>query len=432
MQKTNNHPAFRMAGLAAGLFVFCFFLCSACVERERSNILDPLNQQNEIDLNLSLSSTGNIIRLNWTRPAKLEFNRFIIYRRTGGQQTFEALDSVAADITVYDDPVLITDVLYEYVISVLGPESESAPTKPLSITPGPGNFWILDYSGFQIFRLTYDLQYTTINRGTLWRPWRMALAANENLALITYPGLHYIEILSTATGRTILESGDIPGPYDVIYLESENRFWVTDSSGSLVRVNAQDGQTSLINNQFIRPTQLCKGPDGQVGLLDSGAGSIVLLSASAEISREINSAGGIKLVEPEYFSFGIEPNTLFIIHHPDSMEALLSFNLDQDSVRVVARADNFGPVLPDLQEQDKIWIVEYLSDGSSLVQLSATGQRLSALTGFDYITDFLINPVNYNFVITDAGASQVVHLRRDQSLIGRSEKAYQPVKVYLE
>jgi len=432
MQKTNSHQICRLHGLIAGLFVFCLLCLNACVQRERSNILDPQNDQTEINLNLRLSSDDDIIRLSWTRPAKLEFNRYILYRRSGAETDFTPVDSVLPQATHYQDTVPQSDIYYEYRISVLGPETESAPSKSLGITPGPGNLWVLDYAGFQIFRLTYDLQYTTINRGTLWRPWRMALSADNDLALITYPGLRFFELLDTSTGRTKLESEEIEAPYDVIYSETDARFWVSDSTGSLVGVDPLDGQVSQITGQLNRPTQLVKGPFGQIGLLDAGDESVILISSAGAVIRKIRSAGHLTLVKPEYFSFGAESNSLFIIHHPDSLDALIYFNTATDSAQEIARAENFGTLRPDLAEPGKIWIVEQRAQGSVLVQLSGDGQRLSELSGYDYITDFLINPENFNFVITDAGASEIIHMRRDLSIVGRSQRAFQPVRVYLE
>ena len=65
------------------------------------------------------------------------------------------------------------------------------------------------------------------------------------------------------------------------------------------------------------------------------------------------------------------------------------------------------------------------------MQLSVDGDRLYTLNGFERISDFNISHKTGYLIVADAGAGTIVHLKPDGSVIGASDEAYFPFKVYI-
>ena len=64
---------------------FCLFftviLILSCRERDRNNPFDPHNDDEFIELGLSLHSTDSLITLSWNIPLKPDFSSFEIYKK---------------------------------------------------------------------------------------------------------------------------------------------------------------------------------------------------------------------------------------------------------------------------------------------------------------------------------------------------------------
>ncbi|MDP6593165.1 MAG: hypothetical protein QF613_03015 [Candidatus Marinimicrobia bacterium] len=139
------------------LLVVSSLLITSCSERERLNPLDPLNPATEgKPPAITLSSDEHSIFLSWSGIDLDGIKQFNIWRKDGSDPTDSVLIKVAPKMAEFIDTAPDYDVELNYRLSVETDGWESPLSDPESITPGPFNYWISDYWGTSVTRLSYD------------------------------------------------------------------------------------------------------------------------------------------------------------------------------------------------------------------------------------------------------------------------------------
>lgn len=412
------------------LLLFAALLFSAACQREHSNIFDPKNDLDSLDLNLKISRSDSVVTLRWWSPGTVSYQGFNIFRKAENENAFRLLAAVPADSFSYNDSNVSYEISYTYFLSVFGNDVESPPTPVIKTTPGAGNFWILDYWNFYILNLTFDVQHILKKHYAIWRPKAMSFSDNEKTALITYPGYGYFEIFDPQTNAYLLGSDQLLKPYDCLFESSENRFWISDSTGGIYTIDIPSYSLNTVTEALSRPTYLCMDDDGKLYILDKLPGKIYQFDPGAGTLAPIEILGDSVI----HFTPDPKRKHILAIDNSSGRGSLNSYGTADSSFAILYSDSSLSRVRVSAYD-GTIWISLNYQNSAEIVQLSADGQRLNSLNGFDYIADFNISSETGYLVIADMNFNTDVgtirHIRPDGTVIGTSKEAYFPYRVYI-
>ena len=415
------------------LLIFLFITATLfhCSDRNRSNIFDPSSGIDTLDIKLYVSSADTVITVRWSAPYKVQFIGYNLYRKANNEEDFHLIASPKLNQLEFVDQNVSFDVSYQYYITVQGEESESPPSQLLSVTPGPVTFIVLDPWGYVIYRLTYDLQHILQTRYTTWRAENLAFDPLDNLILVTYPQLSYIEIYNRSSGSTESSSSDFSRPFDCIYNNTEKNFWFTDSSGFVYSIAPITGASQLIDQNLKRPTQMAQS-DQAIYVLESDAAQIVTYNLTGERLGIIRDMGDSLLHNPLYIKYANNSQHLYIIDKVSNENRILyRYSTLTESAEIFFQNNYINKVQIDPSD-NSIWVSVNELENSVLMQLSPDGIRLNEVTGFSGIADFKINTESNTIVVADYVERVVKHIRPNSSVIGVFQDAFYPSKVYVE
>lgn len=424
--KADKSHIIKLVGLL--IIVTILFYCS---DRDRSNIFDPSSGIDTLDMRLYVTSADTVTTINWSAPYKVHFLGFNLYRKTDDEDSFQLIASHLSDQLQYVDRDINFDVTYQYYFTVLGEDNESPPSQILEVTPGPVTFIVLDLWGFAIYRLTYDLQHILQTRYTTWRAENIAFDSVNDLVLVTYPQLSYLEIYNRFSGSTELTSYDISRPFDCLYNNIENKFWLSDSSGSIYSLDPFTGALRLIDQNLKRPTQIIQSPQ-EVYVLEKDAAQIVSYSSTGERLGIIRNMGDSLLHNPIYIKYAINSQDLYIIDRiSDNKRILYRYSTIIDSAEIFYQDKYINSIEIDHRD-NSIWISDNNPENAVLMQLSAEGIRLNEVVGFSGIADFKIIAESNTIIVADHVEHVAKHVRLNSTVIGVFQDVYYPSKVYIE
>ena len=423
-----NDKTVLLIGFSILIILFCLFQCA---DRDRNNIFDPSSGIDSLDISLYITSSDSVITIHWYAPRKVDYKGFDLYRKTVNQDSFQQIASFSADKLEYTDRNIINDITYQYYIKVVGEDNESPPTKVLQVTPGPLKFYILDYWGFAIYKLTYDVQHILSTRYTSWMPENLALDPAGNWAMITYPQLHYYDVYSRRSGSTELSGTEFNRPFGCIYNPKQNKFWFTDSSGYLYSLDPLTASAELIDQNLVQPTQIIYTEHG-IFVMDIKTAQIIRFTTSGQRQETIENMGDTHLIRPIYINYASNNAELYIIDRvSDDNRILYRYSFLSDSVDIVNQHKYLNGIQVNTND-NSVWISINEPENSVLMQLSSEGIRLNEIAGFSGISDFKYISETNTIIVADPVDYLVKHIRPNGSVIGVFNKASYPSKVYVE
>ena len=411
------------------VFILLIWGLFACSNRDRDNIFDPQNDKKTIDVGFSATSFDSLIFLSWNSPANIIYKNINIYRKTAEQNDFELLHVVNKDSSFYKDYDVKFDEQHSYYLTINGETEESYPTKPISITPGPGSIWILDRYLWEISKLSYDLSSVSIRKAGAWRPENMAFG--DRIGLITYPTYRYLEIFNLNNGNIIDGNINLKSPFDATFDPQHGLFWVVDSSGSLVTIDTVQADEKLVYQNFSKPVQI-DYLENKLYILDKGFNAIYIFNTSPLLSDSIYTTDKNKSFENlKLFRLDKKNKKCYILDGITGNNILYRFNLSNGKIEPVYQ-DSLIYTFDVNRDNETIWIVSANKVNSSLMQLSYSGERLHIIDGLIRPTDMKVSPYNGNIVVADFYGQKVYHYRPDLSLVGIYNTIGDPSKVYIE
>lgn len=414
------------------LFLILLIMLVSCADRERNNIFDPDSGIGAIDVGLRATGLETSIRLSWYSAGDIDYNGVKIYRRLPFEDRFEHLITLPRNRYSYTDTIAITDETYTYYMTLIGSDFESPPSRQVQAVAGPGDIWLLDRWDFEALNLSYDLRVIKKRRYGVWIPENMAIAKQENMAMITYPLYGYFEIFDLDRSYERLYGwADLERPFDCLFETASRSFWVTDSSGGLYKVSPRSGIITTVSSDLIRPTLLGNYGNQTIYLIDRGTHSLNRFGINGENLGELNKIGDFTLQSPKLFEIDNRNNVIYIVDKTGDGNILYTFQPESGDADILYTGDNIDVVTANEAHQT-VWIVSRIDFNSKIMQLSMDGTRLTELEGYEYPIDIGVNPYNNNLIIVDAGTATVRHLRSDFSQIGSYDGSAQPYKVLIE
>ena len=134
--------------------IFLFFWLLGCAGRERNNPFDPDNPDTGGRVqNLSVLSERKQVSLTWSVLSDA-VSYYRVYKRQAGQPSFELIGHTQS--THFQTEAGYLEPVVYRVSAVSRSGYESALSDSVVITPGPYDYWVADYYGQLIHRITYD------------------------------------------------------------------------------------------------------------------------------------------------------------------------------------------------------------------------------------------------------------------------------------
>lgn len=397
--------------------------------RERDNIFDPKNNKKTIEAGFGLTSQENYIRLYWNPPHDVIYKSFNLYRKTAGQDSFKLRTVILKGNNYFNDSDIIFDQNYSYYLTINGETEESYPTQIKSITPGPGNIWMLDRYLWDIVKLSYDLSAVSLRKAGAWRPENMAMS--KKIGLITYPVFRYLEIFNLENGRTIDGNLNLRSPFDATYDPVHGQFWVVDSTGSIYTIDTVEANEQLVYQDLKKPVQI-EYMNNHLFVLDRGFDRLFIFNSTPLLTDSVGlNNSGQTFSDLKLFRLDEAHNNCYLLDGKDGANTLYKYSLDSKQIEAVF-TDSLIYSFDVNRRDESIWIVIANKVNSQLLQLSPAGNRLHTIDGMVRPTDVKINPYNENVVVADFYGQKVYHYRPDLSLVGIYSTIGDPFKVYIQ
>jgi hypothetical protein len=428
-----NNNSFKIFVLCL-LIILCFI---SCTERPRDNPLDPKANGNP-DIVLSVLSFGNRVELFWNEIKLTNFSGFNIYRKADPDSAFSLIaKELMPSRTNFNDFNIIHNVTYSYNITILGEQSESAPSNSVSITPGPGYNWIVDKWGYQVFKTTYDAQYQLERYYTDWTPQDIAIDSERNTALITQPVGQRMDIINTIgvglmATLTNNDFSSIEHPYLVDFEPNHHMFWVSDSGGSVYRISSSDYSIQLVDLDINKPDEIfIHHNEGIVYIVDDNSNNIYRYNINGNYINKFSEIGNYTFKKPKKIVFDSIDNQFWFIDISNDIDYLYTGFIDSSYISIV---DSFEYVYDmHLSPIDQsAWISVFENGNYKILQLSKAGSRQLERKGYYKPYHITHNPYDGSVLVTDSGNSRVIHYNEDFDILGIFTNLNFPIRLEVE
>lgn len=401
----------------------------SCTERNREN---PFASNGKNPISINIKAFDRNIELSWNKPDLYGFMGYNLYRSEDGGDNYIKLKELLPSQTSYIDTIVEFRKKYYYNIKIVGHGIESVPTNTVSIVPGPGLNWIVDYNGYQIIKTTYDLQHIIVGYLTNWRPLDIAIAKSLGYGLGICEYSNVIEKFDLITGDFIegISNNLLNLPKEIEYDSLGSNFWLLDYGGNLYRMNAGSGSLSLIDSTLEDPAEIEISPNtGYINIVDREAKKILQYNREGVILNEISSINGDSLKNPEKYLYDENNNREWLIDG-DSLDYIYTKLINESDFTKIDSFPNAGDMVLDRNE-DSIWIISLVPYNSSIMKLSSSGIRQIVLSGdFDEPSDLVMNKYDNSLLVADPYPGKVFHYNNEE-LLG-SLRLNTPFKVIIE
>jgi hypothetical protein len=413
------------------LLVGMILVFGSCSDRKKDNPFDPQGVQ---PINISITGFADRVSLSWNSPNVDGYSGFILYRSENvAQDSFIIYqNNIPPDQRAFDDEQVEIGTRYYYYMTIYGEGVESRPSEIVSTVPGRGFNWVLDRSGFEILKFTYDFQTLLIRHLANIRPQDMAVSDKSNRGLILYPAFGEIQVINLESGEIEDVIETISHPYAIEYDGIDESFWVIDSSGYLYNIDEQDLNVQQVSAQFRKPLYITLAVNnGYIYITDYSEKKIYQLNRSGSVINTISDINGIPLSSPEKFLYDEIYNRYWLLENTGTITYIYTKKATDSQYskhEITARISDIELSIID----DFVYLAKLDADNSSLLQLYPNGTRQIALTGFFNPFDIAINRYDNSVIISDTGNGIVWHFDTDLLLIGRFTNLYLPSKVVVE
>jgi DNA-binding beta-propeller fold protein YncE len=400
-----NKPAINRQSLRRPalflIFILLPILFTQCLERERDNPFDPINNQTPLSLQLK---PGNLrISLNWnfTRPIT-DYQGFRLYRAVGTTENFTLFSQLPGNQFAFVDTSISAGQWYYYKVSVLGDDVESLPSNTSKTYLGPGEYWVLSEDGYVLKKISYDLINTIFSRDLYLRTTDWSVAIEDSAIWLSYPQYtKSISKFSMTSGQEELHYPEgLQGAIDVAYNPLSNVIYILDRSNASILVysgNSVVGQIPI--NSEARHYRI-KYFQRLNKLFVLGESQLLVISV------DNNQYPGETLdFPPGYtgldFDFANAKAYVLIASESGQQSAIYTIN-DQSAVEDTLQLNGifYRMCVDDLNSW--FYAAEDVSSGNDKVlQLSYSGNRQIELTGFKFVEQIAVNPYDRSIIVVD-------------------------------
>ena len=415
----------------------CLFFLQ-CADRNERNPFDPNNPQQIV--NLTITPSSDAVTLNWGLSAPISgFKGFRIYRAIDDPEDFQPFTEVSPNQFSFTDSTTEQGRWYYYQISALGNTLETRPSDARRTYLGPGSYWVLSRSDFNIQQISYDFNHQLLGMQSSYLSNEWDISAGDSVIWLSYPQYaRGIGKFNRRNGREELFSlSDLNEITDIEYVVPENRLYLLDAENASIYV-IRDNQ--LLNTIAIDTMEnfsrlRYSNADNRLYLL--GQSSLIRFSPDAPQQPEVilqNVDGyqgqAIDLVDGKFYVLSASAR--------DNRTQIRTISAQgglEDSLNIVGF---FHKIRYD-EVHNLFYAAEALgSFQDGIVQLSADGNRQFDVPGFTQVAQIELNPFDRTIIVVDYLNNLISLFDREGNLISDSRNAvgekylYRPTRVYVE
>jgi len=396
-----------------------------CSQRERLNPLDPNNPETGgRPTGLWVVSEKHEVTLSWD-PLSLEgVLGYNVYRRQEGEEAFRIVDFASAESSSFQDPDLPYDQRVAYRISAVASEYESPLSDSVSITPGPNNYWMVDYYSGVIARLTYDGLHTFFQTQQTLLPVAVAADSTTGTAWIV-DAIGYLVRISD-DGQPLLWIDGLTDPAHVALDPLGGVVWVSDDSRTCIARYDTMGNLLGLTEGFGEISDISwVEQSGGCWVADVEGKDVVFVSSSGDREVEVEEV----FEYPRAISYYPSGEWLWVA---DSLRLARVWN-DGTTEEVVTLNQLVLSVSAD-QTTGDCWVIIATGDEdeNAVLKISANGEVLTRVEGFYFAQSLVANGFNGGCLVADTGNGRIVRVSQDGDVLGSLGDFYGPWDVAIE
>lgn len=410
-----------LAALAGGLLLALL----GCSDRLHVNPLDPENPDTGgRPWNLSALAADRAVELSWANYRFEDLLGFELRRaRAGGPES--TLVQVTADSGSYHDTGLEDGVDYHYrLVPRLVTGDSIQADGPITATPGPQVAWAVDTGDGLVARLAPDGRARAFRvRGFI-----------SPVAAAVSPLDHRLWVTDTFRGRVVAIDRDgqstqviegFESPESIAITDDGTVVWVADETGGVVERFTPRGVSLGRTTELAAPADLALTPDGSAWVIDSRAGTAVLLDPAleqlakvegfvtplgvvavpADTSAWVADFGGDQVAQvlrdgtvavtiPSASPIGLalDPATQHLWVASFASGTVDRYRISGATVELIASASGFeGPIALAADPVDGgVWVAD--QRGDAVIKLTADGRELGRTAGYERLLDIVLDP----------------------------------------
>lgn len=406
--------------------IVILFICS-CSERGRNNPLDPHNSLTQgKPTGLTVIAMERRVLISWEPLIFKNLQGVHIYRRKSGESAFTQIYSTRG--TSYVDSLIHYGARYEYFITALAGDVESAPSDTVDCLPGPTFTWIADYQSGYVYCLTHDLRNVISSYGMLYYPRQVACSPKERAAWVS---IRYEEKLFKIDhlGQLLATVPNMDHVVDIAVDTTTQNVWIAQTSpGRLIRLDSK-GVLGASNVSLQNPVALAVQP---------GTANCWLLDGDERILKCFNQYGNRIFFPDAVFH---NPLDLAVSSHNQKIwiadsSAIVQYDLAEMSKKLQVQPF-FNVALLAYNEYERcLWAIDLESDGkpAKLLKMNDEGQILFSLAEFDYPYALTVNEFDGSCLVGDSGRYHygVYRVSSDGVTIEKIGQFYSPLSIAVE
>ncbi len=431
------------------LYLFiCFLVLQillSCTDRSRDNPFDPKSDQPP-PVSLDLLPDSESVRLEWQLNSEFtKLSGFRIYRSVGAPDNFQLFKELPSTQTTYTDTSVEKGTWYYYRITALGESVESPPSKNCKTLLGEGEYWVLGRNDFGVRKISYDLIHELSRFSTFYSPEEWAICHNDSsiwLSFATFTtGLSRLNKISGS--EEIFYLNEFEYPIDIEQTPNTNKLYVLDDDRKKVFV--------LHNNNIVNQIAIDSSDSYSKIKYDTINDQLLVLGQRKLLMIALNGN------ERDIYPFSTDAGQLGVDFDLVGLKAyLISTDIDEEKsiLHVLSqnpnRAANF--TLEDSLHLDGIfyrirfdhvndwyYVAKRLNSANDFIlQLSLDGNRLSQLSGFNFVEQIEINPHDRTVIVVDGPGNILYLYGKDGQLISKAlnedgdKYIGRPIRVFIE
>ncbi len=415
------------------LFGALFILSISCSERERTNPFDPANTI-EAPIQLSIKPFPERIELQWSYPPLEGVVKTHIYRAVDDSTTFELYQVVDSNVRSFVDNNVTNYHWYYYRVTLSNGVRETSPSNSVRTFSGPTTTWMLSENGFQILRLSYDLDHILATYNTFYpdNDWHVQLAS-FSIWLVSQAFTAVSRLSLKAGEETFIFTQGLKSPVAVVGQSSGNNFYVLD--------NGQDKVFYYQEETLKRTFTLPKGNYFALKVFTNQNRMVAVNRATAYfIDLSLNQIADSLHAPPNMEFFAAVQQGVWLYLITNDFEANRSIIYYQSLAEANLESLSLPMIIGTLAystTENAFVVSQIIQNGplvfkDNLVKLSGEGTRLWELSGFSVITDIKINPVDKSIVVCDRLNDRLVMVNKDGTVLFKSREIYDPIRVHIQ
>ncbi len=411
-----------------GLRFFFGVVCIAglsCSNRERTNPLDPMNPNTQGHIQrVRLLSEKDTVTIEWDAFALQGITGYRVYRRSPGASEYAHVALIPHPSSQFYDGGQVYDQSVGYQVSVQIDAYESPPSDTASITPGPYCWWVADYYGGVVAKLTYDGLHMISKFMEGIFPVGVASDSVSNDAWVIDASGFLVKFSSS--GTNVEWMSDLEDPTHIDFNSSRTMIWIADSSGTqVVRMDTSGNVLGRITGFDHISGLSTAGRHGGCWISDADQGRITLLSHEGleqiVLEEVFESPGALSYDDKDEFIWAVDSLKLFRITLGGIVEEVF---ISGNPIRHVSA----------VQGGESCWIIIDGGDvaGEEVLKVNMQGDILVRSEGYQYALSVEANSHNGGCLIAETGIGAIVILSGEGERLGRLQAFAGPTDLALE